>query len=125
MSSLLGTGEQLHEVVEEADRVVRAGPGLRVVLDAACGDVEQADALARAVVEVDVRQFGLAEIRLQALPGLALHGEAVVLGGDRDPAGPEVLYRMVGPPVAERQLERLEADGPRQQLVAEADAEHR
>ena len=50
--------------------------------------------------------------------------EAVVLGGDLDPPGLEVLDRVVGAAVAERQLEGLEPDRAAEQLVAEADAEH-
>ena len=49
----------------------------------------------------------------------------MVLRGDLDPAGLEVLDRVVGAAVAERQLEGLEADRAAEQLVAEADAEHR
>ena len=37
----------------------------------------------------------------------------------------QVLDRVVGAAVAERQLEGLQADGAGEQLVAEADAEHR
>src|SRR3954449_4482467 len=95
-SSRRGTGQLPDEVVEEADRVGRAGPGLRVVLDAAGRDVEQADALYRAVVEVDVRQLGGAEVGFDALPGLPRHGEPVVLRGDRDPARAQILDRVVG-----------------------------
>src|SRR3954453_21365386 len=86
-SSRRGTGQLPDEVVEQADRVVRAGPGLGVVLDAPGGDVEQADALDRPVVEVHVRELRLAEVRLQPLPGLTFDREAVVLGGDGDPPG--------------------------------------
>ena len=49
------------------------------------------------------------------------HGEAVVLAGDLGAAGGQVLDRVVGAVVAERQLVGLEADGAAEQLVAEAD----
>ena len=52
----------------------------------------------------------------------AEHREAVVLAGDLDAAGGEVLDRVVGAAVAERQLVGLQADRAAQQLVAEADA---
>src|SRR5829696_1042644 len=108
-SSRLGTsGARLDladELVEEPDGVVGPGSGLGVVLDAAGRDVEQADALDRAVVEVHVGQLGLPEVGLQPLTGLALHGEAVVLGGDRDPPGAQVLDGVVAAAMAERQLE--------------------
>ena len=115
-------------------RVVRAGPGLGVVLDGARRHVAQHQALDRAVVEVDLRQLGGAEVGLPAhrLVGvdrlLAVRAddrEAVVLARDVDPAGLEVLDRVVGAAVAERELGRLQADGAAEQLVAEADAEHR
>ena len=61
-------------------------------------------ALDRAVVEVDVRELRLAEVGLQPLPGLAAHREAVVLRGDRDPAGAQVLDRVVAAAVAEGSL---------------------
>src|SRR4051812_39031682 len=106
-------------VVEEAEAVVRARAGLGVVLHAAGGDVEQAQPLDGAVVEVDVRELGLAEVRLQARAWLAADREAVVLRRDRDPVGAQVLDRVVGAAVAERELERLEPDRAREQLVAE------
>src|SRR5215211_3933565 len=85
-SSRLGMGrEAVDELVEQAQRVVRAWPCLRVVLDAAGGDVEQPDTLDRPVVEVHVRELGGAERGLDPLAGLPLHREAVVLRRDRDP----------------------------------------
>src|SRR4051812_18502091 len=90
MSSLRGT-DGLQEAVELVERVVRAGPRLGVVLDGRAVDLEQLQALDGAVVEVDVRQRGLAEVRLPAhrLVGLDAqtavwrrHGEAVVLRRD-------------------------------------------
>ena len=52
-------------------------------------------------------------------------GEVVVLAGDLDGARGEVFDRVVGAVVPERQLDRLGAQGPAEQLVAEADAEDR
>ncbi len=60
---------------------------------------------------------------MRRLARRAPDGEAVVLGGDLDPAGAQVLDRMVGAAVAEGQLEGLQADRPAEQLVAEADAD--
>ncbi len=57
--------------------------------------------------------------------GVGIHGEAVVLGGDLDPAGVEVLHRVVGAVVPEGQLERPRAERQRQDLLAEADPERR
>src|SRR4051794_26354928 len=135
MSSLRGMGGVLlQEAVEEVEAVVRAGARLRVVLDRPAGDVEQREALDGAVVEVQVRQLRGAEVGLppdglvgvdRLLSAGAEHREAMVLRGDLDAAGLEVLHRVVAAAVAERQLEGLQAHGPAQQLVAEADPERR
>ena len=101
-----------------------------MVLDGRALDVEQRQALDRAVVEVDVGQLGGAEVGLPAhrlvvvdrpRAARAEHREAVVLAGDLGAAGGQVLDRMVGAVVAERQLVGLQADRAAQQLVAEAD----
>ncbi len=121
------------EAVEQVQAVVRAGAGLGVVLDGAAGHVEQLEALDGAVVEVDVRERGGAEVRLPAHRLVAVDRaraagpegrEAVVLRGDLDAPGLQVRDGMVGAVVAEGQLEGLEADRAAQQLVAEADAPH-
>ncbi len=54
-----------------------------------------------------------------------VHGETVVLTGDHHHAGLQILYRMVGAVVAIGHLHGLGAGGQGQQLMAEADAEHR
>ena len=51
--------------------------------------------------------------------------EAVVLRGDFDGAGLQILHRMIRAAMAELELERLRAAGQAEQLVAEADAEDR
>ena len=68
MSSRRGIGgrDLLEEAVEQVERVVRARAGLGVVLDRPAGDVEQREPLDRAVVEVEVRQLGGAEVGLPA-----------------------------------------------------------
>src|SRR3954451_23400806 len=115
-SSRLGTRDGPDELVEQMQRVVRPRPRLRVVLHAAGGHVEQADALDGAVVEVHVRELGLAEVRLKSRPRLALDREAVVLRRDRDAPVAQILDRVVRAAVAERELERLETDRAREQL---------
>ena len=109
---------------------MRPWPGLGVVLDRAAGHVEQLEALDRAVIQVDVRERRRAEVRLpahrlvlvdRARAPRAERGEAVVLGGDLDAPGLQVLDRVVGPVMAEGELERLQADRAAQQLMAQAD----
>src|SRR5262245_52734778 len=124
MSSRLGTArpsrsrrDRLQEAVELVERVVGPGASLGVVLDRGAVDVEKLQALDGAVVEVDVRERGVAEVgapadRLVGLDAAAAVGrrdrEPVVLRRDLDLARPQVLDRMVGPAVPEGQLVGLE-----------------
>src|SRR5688572_10573429 len=111
---------KVYEAVEEVAGVVRARAGLRVVLDGAAGHVAEHQALDGPVVEVEVGELGGAEVGLPAHrlvtldPALAPRPrdrETVVLRGDVDAAGREVLDGVVGATVAERQLEGVEAHG--------------
>ena len=81
------------------------------------------------MAELGGAEVGLPAHRLVVLERARAVGpgdrEAVVLRGDLDPPGRQVLDRVVGAAVAERQLERLQADRAAQQLVAEADAPDR
>ena len=122
------------EAVEEVQRVVRPGPRLGVVLDRAGARFAQPQPLDGAVVEVDVGQLGRAEVRAPAdrlvgvervLSARPDHGEAMILGGDLDAPGAQVLDRVVGAAVPEAQLVGVEARRAAQQLVPEADAEDR
>ena len=75
-----------------------------MVLHAEGGALRRGDALDGAVVEVDVGDLGVGE-------AVVLDGEAVVLGGDLDAAGAQVLDRLVAAAVAEFQLEGFPAEG--------------
>src|SRR3546814_9500046 len=97
--------------------VPRAGRGLRVVLHGEHGPALDRDALVGAVEEGDVAlDHTLGQRR-------GIDHEAVVLAGDLDLAGGEVLHRVVGATVAALHLGGLGAEGEREDLVAEADAE--
>src|SRR6476646_6857008 len=110
LSASLGTDQRArHEaqkLVEEIVAIVRSGTRFRVVLNREGGEVAVAETLHRAVVQIEMGEliFGIGE---QA----GLDGEAVVLGGDRDLAGGEVLDRVVRAAVSELQLERPSAAG--------------
>src|SRR3954468_22788520 len=62
--ALGGRPDLVDEAVEEVQRVVRPGPGLRVVLDRPARHVEQREPLDRPVVEVDVAEARRAEVGL-------------------------------------------------------------
>ena len=114
-----GADHALGEAGEQVAAVVGTGAGLGVVLHAERVGVAGGEALADAVVEVDVGQVGDAGQRVDR------DREVVVLRRDLDRPRREVLDGVVGAVVAERQLDRRAAERPGQQLVAEADAEDR
>src|ERR1700722_8002144 len=108
----VGSSGRLHEraeLAEQAGGVMRAGRGLGVVLDGEGGPVEQPQALDDTVVEVDVGDLGGAErgVELDSAGPVAAgragrqgHREAVVVAGDLDAAGAQVLDRLVHAAVA-------------------------
>ena len=71
------------------------------------------------VVEVDVGHLDFRRKRV------GIDGESVVLRGDRDFSGAQVLDRLVAAAVAEFQLKGGAAEGVGEDLVAEADAKNR
>ena len=85
-------------------RIVRAGRGLRVVLDAEERQVSVAHAFERLVVQVQVRQFDFA-LRER----VRIDGEVVVVGGDFYFAGLQPLYWMVAAVMSEFQFEGFAA----------------
>src|SRR5690606_14936096 len=109
----------VEEAVEERRRLVRPGCRLRVVLGREDRLALDGEPLERAVVQV---QVGRPDAGGQAL---RIDREAVVLAGDRDLAGDQVLDRLIAAVVAELQLEGAPAQREPEELVPEADAEDR
>src|SRR5438067_7673071 len=74
----------------------------------------------RLIVEIDVRVLDviLAE-------RFGIDGEAVILRGDLDASGAQILHRMIAAAMPEFQFVRAAAEGEAEELVAEADAEDR
>jgi hypothetical protein len=75
-----------------------------------------AHALDRVVVEVDVGDLDAGFVER-----VHVDHEVVVLRGDLDLAGGELLDRVVAAVVAELEAARAAAEGPAEELVAEAD----
>src|SRR5829696_10530853 len=107
------------EPLEQRVGVMRPWGGLGVVLDREGGHVQAFQALDDAVVGVGVGDPGVPR------EAVAVDREAVVVAGDGDPAGGQLDHRLVDPPVAELEPDRAAAHGLAEELVAEADAEHR
>ena len=102
---------------EEGVGVVGAGGGLGVVLHGEDGAVFEAEAFDGLVVEVDLGDDGA--VFFEFFPG---GGEAVILGGDGDFSGLEILDGLVATAVPEFELEGFGAEGVGDDLVTEADA---
>src|SRR2546421_926462 len=100
-----------------------SGAGLGVVLDRKDGQFPVPNAFYGAVIEVTVRHDQLRG------PGyglrFTLNRETVVLTGDQDLPGLQILHRMVSAPMAVGHLHRPRPEAEAQDLVAEADAEDR
>src|SRR5688572_28004629 len=81
MSGPLPLGHEIGEAVEEVGRVVRPGGSLEVVLDGEAPQralrVAQLEALDDVVVEADVADGDLAELRRRAALERRVDGEAV------------------------------------------------
>src|SRR5688572_23021774 len=103
--------------------VVRARGGLGVILDPEDRQFLVAKPLDGAVVEVDMRDL---EIGRAGNPLLApLYGEAVVLARDQHITALEILHGMIPAAVSIREFLRATAECDPEELVPEADAEHR
>src|SRR5687767_8262459 len=79
----------LDEPVEKVGHLVRAGARLRMALETVGGPVGELNALQRTVKQGPMRRPDVSG------EGGFIHGEAVVLAGDEDTAGRELLHRMV------------------------------
>ncbi len=109
------------ELVEHRAAVLGSGSALGVILHRERGERGVAQPLDAAVVEV-----ALADEPARALgKGVAVDLELVVLGGDEDPAADAVVDGVVAPVVSEGEPRRGGTDRAPEDLVAEADAEHR
>src|SRR6185437_7549853 len=110
---------QMIEALEERLQIVRARARLRMALETERRPILEGETLERAVEERAVRGPHVGRQRR------LVDREAVILAGDEHPPGIEVLHRMVGAMVAELHLQRAPAAGEAEDLMAEADAEHR
>src|SRR5687768_4618435 len=101
MSSRLGIRlQKLYETVKQIGSVVWSSCGLGVVLDAEGWLLQQRDALHAVVIEVDVGDASGAERRVERALDRRVHREPVVVRGDLDFAGGQVLDRLIDPPMA-------------------------
>src|SRR6266849_11038772 len=106
---------QIGELGEEVVRIVRAGAGFGVILHAEERQGFMAHAFVGLIVQVYVRDF-----HIFGRQRIRIYTEAVILRGDFDLLGEQILYRMIRAVVAKFQLEGFSAKREAAQLVAEA-----
>ena len=109
---------QVNELAEQVLRIVGAGRGLGMILDAEQGQRAMAHALVGLVVEIEVR-----DLDVGGRERFRVHDEAVVLGGDFDFFGEKVLHRVIRAVVAELKFVGAAAESEAAELVSKADAE--
>ncbi|MNM58894.1 hypothetical protein D3C81_701360 [compost metagenome] len=110
---------QFNKVVEQTGTIVGARARFGVTLEAEGRTIGAMYALQGAVEQGDVS--GTQALRQAVL----VHRKPVVLGGDHDGVVVQAFHRVVGTVMAELHLDGLGTGGQTQQLVTQADAEHR
>ena len=110
----------LQEAVEKMLIILRPRATLGVVLDGEDRQRTVGDSLDRAVIEVQ-----LTDVEVTVRNRQGVDPELMVLTGDMDQAGVEVLDRVVGAVVTEGQPRGRPPDRLAENLVAKADAEER
>src|SRR5262245_16042676 len=108
------------ERIKQVSGIVGAGRGLRVILDGKDWQALVAKALDGAVVQVDVSYDSAL-----GLQRLLIDREPVILAGDLDPPGIQILDWLISATVAELELVSRCPDRAAKELVAEADPEDR
>ena len=108
------------EFVEEADAVIGTGRGFGMILHAGYRQRRVTDALNRAVIERDVRDFDG-----QTLQGFGVDRVAVILRGDCDFAGLQIFDGLIGTAMTEFEFVSVRAHCQRDDLMAEAYPENR
>src|SRR6266566_7530894 len=96
---------------------------LRVVLDGKNRVLPVLYSFDRSVVEVKVRD--LKRLRAWNAARLSPHRESMILGRDKYLSRSKIANRMIPPPVAVGQLDRLASHRQAEQLMAETDAKDR
>ena len=109
----------MYEVIEQACRIMGSWTGLRVALKTEHRLVGIMQTLQSAVEQ---GAMGHAHIGWQA--GL-IHRETMILAGDHHPIGGYIQYRVIGAVMAEFHLYGTCPTGQAQQLMTQANTEHR
>jgi len=90
-----------------------------MVLNPEDGQPAVAEPFDGVIVEIDMGDLNF------GAEGIRVNGKSVILRGDFYPAGRKVLYGLISAPVTKFEFECPPPECPAQNLMAEADAEHR
>ena len=101
---------------------MRTRAGLGVVLHTEAALADDLQALAHPIIEVDVCH---AYRSAEPAERVGIDGEVVILAGDLDRVGDQVLDRVIAAVLTERQLDRAGPERQAEQLVTQADPEDR
>ena len=110
----------LYKPVKQIGGIVRSRRGLRVVLYGKQGNLLVQKSLHCIVIQID-----MARLNVRIFQGFHIHTEPVVLGRNLHLSGGQILYGLVGAPVAKLQLKGLSSQGQSCQLVPQAYSENR
>ena len=108
----------VNEAIEEIPGVMGTGAGFGVVLDGENRFRGVTKALERTIVEIDVRWLGP-----DGGEAVCVNCEAMVLAGDLNFAGVEILHGLIAATMAELEFVRLSSQRQAQQLMSQANAE--
>ena len=98
---------------------MRAGRSFRMILHAEDRQLLVAHSLDRTVIQIDVRYLHIRRKRV------AVDGESVILRSDGHFARAQILYRLIGPAMAEFQFECRTAEREAENLMTKTNPEDR
>src|SRR6185437_7691549 len=110
----------LHEILEQIMRIVWAGARFRVVLHAKQRQIPVPQAFERVVIQINVGEFNFT-LRKR----IGIHGKVMVVRGDFNLSGVQLLHWMISAVVAEFQLESLSAERNSCELMSKTNSEDR
>lgn len=111
--------DHLDELIEQVRRIVRAGPGFRVILNRVDWQAPMSEAFNRVVVQVDVGHFTIRRERV------GIDSEAVILRSDLDAPGSQVFHGLIPAVMAEGEFVSPATKRKPHQLMAETDSKNR
>ena len=99
---------------------MRTGPRFGVILNRKHRQAAMAHSFQTAIVQIEVRQFNVVQVQ-----AVRINREAVIVGRDFAFAAAVIFDRLIASAMTEFQLEGFSAESQSQNLMSQANAEHR